>query len=118
MTEDHPFVLRARRAAAIQEICCIIVAGIICAIGAVGCPPTPPPNPPSAPDAGAGSCPLVCDHLRALSCPGGAPTPEGATCEQVCQTIQESGIVHWNLTCRAAASTCAAIDACDVDAQD
>lgn len=116
MPDDHPFVIRARRAAAIQEICCIIVAGIICAIGAIGCPPKPP-VPPDGGDAGAGTCEGVCQHLRALSCPGGEPTHEGATCEDVCQNIQDSGVIRWDLACRVHAPSCAAADACDVDAQ-
>lgn len=67
-------------------------------------PPTPPP--------GTATCADYCNRLAQLKCPDAKPTAEGATCEAVCQNIQESGIVDLNLDCRIEAASCAAADAC------
>jgi hypothetical protein len=72
--------------------------------------PTASPSAVMAPEAG---CAAACDHLRALHCPAAVPTPEGATCEDVCVTVQRSGILTWDLECRARAASCDAIDACE-----
>jgi hypothetical protein len=92
-------------------------------IGCSGCPhnPTPTPVPPTpivdaaAVDTGPlpHTCSGYCIHLRALGCPAGAPTPKGVSCEDVCQNLQDSGVVTYDLGCRTSASTCASIDSCE-----
>lgn len=72
------------------------------------CGPLPPVPPPSTV-----TCGQVCAHLRALGCEEGNPTPAGATCEEVCELIQTSGIVSWDLECRAAISECSELDDCE-----
>lgn len=59
------------------------------------------------------SCASACTQLRYLSCEAAEPTGEGATCEEVCETVQKSGVIHWDLGCRSKAKTCEAIDACE-----
>lgn len=65
-------------------------------------------------DAGAAAptCEGVCVHLADLGCSAAKPTPEGHTCAEVCNNVQSSGIVSWDLACRAKAKTCTALDAC------
>lgn len=90
-----------------------------------GCPkPSPTPVPPVPPmpnpyvvDAGEPptveyTCADMCSHLFDLKCPGAEPTASGATCLEVCQNVQSSGVVAFNLRCRVNARTCAAADAC------
>lgn len=94
---------------------CLAVPALL--VGMVACPPqAPTPAPgPDAEDAAShksGTCSLVCDHMKQLSCPGFEPTKEGHPCTEVCQNILDSGI-PWNLGCRMSAKTCAAIDACN-----
>lgn len=80
-----------------------------------GCPrrePVPPPTP--AADAGAEpTCEAWCTHAAVLGCPSAKPTPRGSPCVRVCENIQKSGVVSWNLACRVAAATCEAADACE-----
>lgn len=66
-------------------------------------------------DAGAGeaSCAGACSRLRALGCKASAPTPAGVSCEDVCLNVQASGVLRWDLACRASARSCDAIDACE-----
>jgi len=87
-----------------------------------GCPrPTPGPSPVppvtvdalTAPDARKTyTCGDACAHLRALKCKMGNPTPRGATCEEVCDNVQGSGLASWNLGCIAAVKQCADVDSC------
>lgn len=69
-----------------------------------GCPT---PQPSSA------TCATVCANMVKLSCPSAKPTAKGATCEQVCNNVQNSGAIKWDLTCRSKALTCAAADLCE-----
>lgn len=83
-------------------------------------PPTPPYNPPNpyssdsaVPDpARQYTCADVCKHGFDLNCPWAQPTPNGATCLDVCNNIQTSGVITWNLACKSTQPSCAAIDAC------
>lgn len=64
-------------------------------------------------DAGAPpSCASVCQNLRSLDCPAGAPTQEGHTCEEVCANALSGGMFNWDLSCRSSATSCAAVTAC------
>jgi hypothetical protein len=65
-------------------------------------------NYPESPD----GCPAACARLGVLSCEAGKPTPDGATCEQVCSNVQASGLNRINTECIAAADSCAAAEEC------
>lgn len=65
----------------------------------------PPPFSNSA-------CGQWCLHAWSLGCASARPTPGGASCEAVCTNVM-GGPKKWNLTCRKAARTCAAADACE-----
>lgn len=75
------------------------------------CTPKPPtPNPtPSEPS----PCEAYCAHLRALGCPQAAPTAKGATCEEICINIENSGYVQSARECSMRAMSCAEIDVCE-----
>ena len=77
---------------------------------AAGCPFPGPVNP--TPIDGA-TCADVCAHMAELGCPSAQPTPAGVGCEEVCESVQASGIVKWDLGCRAAALTCGEADVCE-----
>lgn len=91
-----------------------LVSGAI--LGACTCTCTPPPRPPPspAPDLDA-TCAVACARLRELECPDAEATPNGASCEAVCENVQGSGIVAWDLSCRARATSCAAVDSCELE---
>lgn len=73
----------------------------------VACTPAPPPEPPApAPDTG--DCGAVCDRWRQLGCEEAKPTPHGASCEVVCDSLAR----YWHLSCLAAVSSCEEIEAC------
>lgn len=76
-----------------------------------GCP-KPVPVPPVPPIDGA-TCDTACDRLRELGCEAAQPTPAGESCEAVCENVQASGIVKFDLDCRSTAPSCDAIDACE-----
>lgn len=75
---------------------------------------TPAAAPPPQKERGPATCPAVCSHLRELGCAGGAPTPAGASCETVCSGVMATKLVSWDLGCRSAALTCAAVEFCEV----
>lgn len=64
-----------------------------------------PPVPPAVPEA---SCEDVCAHWRDLGCHEAAPSPAGASCEQLCDAFQQ----YWNLSCMASVEQCEEIDEC------
>jgi hypothetical protein len=88
--------------------------------------PAPQPDPPSpwdaAPDAGppapppapapAGACAAACSRLAALGCPEAKPTPNGATCTDVCLNAEDSGVLSMQTDCVVQASDCPAARAC------
>jgi hypothetical protein len=74
---------------------------------AVACGPIAPPNPPSTE-----TCATACARYRELGCPGAGPTAKGSTCEAACENLESSGVVTWDVGCRARAPTCDAFDAC------
>ena len=84
----------------------------------VACGPTPGPvgPTPGAPDAGPPgvvTCAAYCAHAAELGCDQGRPTPNGATCMQVCDNVQTSGYAQMDLRCGYSATNCSAIDACE-----
>lgn len=79
-----------------------MVTGAVCA----SVPPTPTPVPVA-------DCKEVCLRARDLGCAISKPTANGKHCVEVCENIQGSGVITWNLACRIAATTCEAADACE-----
>jgi hypothetical protein len=69
------------------------------------------PSPPATADAA--QVTAVCENYRRLGCAAGRPTPEGATCEVVTANAVRSGIVAWDLRCRAAATSCSMAEQCE-----
>lgn len=75
----------------------------------VACGPLPGPvDPPAVP-----TCETACDRARVLNCAYAHPTAAGASCVEVCENVQTSGFLKWDLGCRSVAASCAAIDACE-----
>jgi hypothetical protein len=68
---------------------------------------------PACPATQSGSCASVCANMARLGCPSARPTAKGAPCVEVCDNLQNSGIVKWDLACRARAESCEAADACE-----
>ena len=79
---------------------------------ASNCGTSPQPVPTPLPDASSPpSCVTVCQRGAALGCSWAVPTPNGADCPTVCANAQDFGL-HWDLTCRTNAQTCAAASLC------
>lgn len=100
-----------------SKILIAVGAAVMCACFALaGCPrpiPPPVPTPPDADfDGGAATCADACARLQQLGCPAGQPTPRGAPCVEVCENVQQSGVISWDLSCIARAVTCGATDRC------
>lgn len=93
-----------------------VAIALFCMILA-SCGPLPPLDPPPTPDPPSpvenADCGAVCERAAELGCEWAKPTPEGTPCEEVCQNIQQSGIVQWDLGCRAGARSCEEADACE-----
>lgn len=69
-------------------------------------PPAPVPSPlEPVPEP---TCATACEKQRALGCELGEPTPEGSTCEEVCQNSKESGILElvWDVEMLTQADSC------------
>lgn len=79
-------------------------------------PPLPEPVEPEPieplPDTNV-TCEGVCIRAEALGCKWSVPTPHGTTCKMMCEQIQNSGIILWDLECRSTAKTCREMDACE-----
>jgi hypothetical protein len=70
---------------------------------------TPGPNPPPSPITPTGvraTCAGACANLRSLGCPDGDPTPEGETCEAICENARASDGARLDIACLQAASSC------------
>ena len=75
-------------------------------------PPEPPPQPAPVTDGGgaptpepAASCKTACSNLRERECEAGNDTPNGATCEQVCENAEASPM-SWDVVCLTDAIGC------------
>jgi hypothetical protein len=69
---------------------------------------SPGPKPAPKPDPGALTCTDACDNLRTLGCAEAAPTPDGASCEDVCLNADDLPVA-----CITRAETCDAAEACE-----
>jgi hypothetical protein len=94
---------------------------LLLALTLSGCPkPIPPPVDPT-PDADAGAiaqdadaahytCASVCQHGDKLGCAWSRPTPDGATCLDVCfNANRDDGPFRWDFACRTRAKSCAVL---------
>lgn len=74
------------------------------------CPrqPAPPPVAVSGSD-----CAAACSKLVQLGCTP-AKTPDGHTCQEVCTSVEATGVVSWNTACIVdiRVQTCDAVKAC------
>jgi hypothetical protein len=94
----------------------IRVFGFLAFLALASCPGCPPPAPPVTPDAKdaatPGTCGGVCANGRRLGCAFAQNTPQGASCEDVCNNLERSGVTSWDLSCRSVARSCAEVDQC------
>lgn len=77
-----------------------------------GCPPQPGPGP--APTELPATCEAFCGRAAALGCAIAKPTPAGGTCQDVCENTQYSGLAAWDLGCRVRATSCPAMETCEL----
>lgn len=96
----------------------MVVAWLACIVLLWSCTPpaaapTAPPVPLPAPGTEDADCFTVCEHLRDLGCEQAEPSPGGASCEDVCDNVQSSGVITWNLSCRASIADCNKLDHCE-----
>lgn len=56
-------------------------------------------------------CSIACKTLQELGCEEGKPTPEGATCKQVCENMEKNGM-PFDTSCIAAIKNCEQLDSC------
>jgi hypothetical protein len=73
--------------------------------------PEPLPNPGPKPDAV--PCADACARLASLRCEEAEPTPDGTTCAELCESVENSGVVRYPTGCVAAAKTCEDARACE-----
>lgn len=100
----------------------LLLALSACQVGPFPRPP-PQPEPPSpwdyptdaapAPEEDSGSpCAAACVTLARYGCEESKPTAGGATCTQVCENIESSGVVSMNPDCVSHAESCSIARAC------
>lgn len=87
-------------------------SAMILLLAVAACPPGPAPYVPPTPPPGP-SCSAVCAHWLTLGCKEANPSPNGVSCTAVCENVQGSGIIEWDLACRASISSCADVDSCE-----
>lgn len=76
-------------------------------------PPVPPqPIPPNSDSGTEITCADVCRHLSGMMCPSAEPTKNGATCVEVCENVQSSGTMTFDMKCLITAPSCKAADEC------
>jgi len=98
----------------------VTTLAVITILMLVGCPPPKPcdtcplPPNPDFPDAGdpRTACQKACAHFRELKCEEGQPTKDGATCETICENMQTTHLISYDLDCAAKAPTCDVISTC------
>ena len=62
---------------------------------------------PATPASSEPPCAAACGVLRDLGCESAATTPGGATCEQVCESVESTGYATTHPECVALARDCA-----------
>ncbi len=87
----------------------VVFALLTAACLLVGSCATVPPRPDPKPLVTSAE---ACQHMRDIGCREGAPTRRGATCEQVFDNAQASGVLVIDFPCMARAPDCTALQAC------
>lgn len=84
--------------------------GLVC----VGCTQTfYPPRPEPVPDAGTPpDCAAACARMTELGCEESKPTPNGSTCEEVCNNVESSGVITIQPACVVEIESCDQINGC------
>lgn len=75
-------------------------------------PPQPPGDPQVSEPGTPVDCQAACAALRAHHCPSGDPTPQGGSCEDVCNSTEASGYASMHPRCLAKIQSCDGVDAC------
>jgi hypothetical protein len=57
-------------------------------------------------------CEAACQRMRELGCEEGNPTPEGATCEEICIEAERSGLADVDTKCIVELEACGSYDVC------
>ncbi len=94
---------------------CLAVLGAVFALAVLtSCTPEPVVIPPKErPEPGTpADCTTACARLEHLGCEEAKPTPAGATCEDVCNNVQQSGATALDLACVIDAGSCEVANAC------
>lgn len=74
--------------------------------------PAPPPPPPAADAGPMRPCEAACARYAFLKCKQAQPTPDGASCVDVCENVESSGVMSLGPDCVAHAARCEDADAC------
>lgn len=98
----------------------VLAVFLVCSCHPTPCATCPSPAPAPTAEADAGPmdaasrtpCQRACGHYRYLKCDEGKPTADGATCETVCENMQASKLVAYDLTCGAKVKSCPEIGTC------
>ncbi len=94
----------------------IVAVSLVVVMALTSCTPKPPvppqPIPPTADSGAEVTCADACRHLSSMMCPNAEPTKKGATCVEVCENVQSSGVMKMNLRCLVTSSSCKAADEC------
>lgn len=71
-------------------------------------PPEPDPVEPEPEPPKGASCATACENQRHLECEIGEPTPEGSTCEEVCEVSFNAGVpgLEWDVEQLTSATEC------------
>lgn len=78
----------------------------LCLAGACSLPPTMPPSRLVPVQGDPSGCPAACERFESLGCPEAEPTPDGATCVDVCRNAETSGYLTVKPSCIASAESC------------
>ncbi len=92
----------------------IVLALLASSLLLTACPPPQPVTPGPTPEEAEADCSSACIHYRKLGCEEGENTNDGATCEDVCENFQASGMIVMDLDCASKVTTCDAINECPV----
>lgn len=86
----------------------------ICTVLCIGCSSVQPTNPnyPEPEVEGASLCSKACKHAAELSCKISKPTPNGATCEQVCKKYTPPSPIGLRPRCMISSATCSELEGC------
>lgn len=105
-----------------KQTVAIIATAIAVFAACQGCPPPSPVIPPD-PQQDSGydvlrPCELACLHLHVLGCESAEPTPNGATCVEVCEHTESLSYTTMHPDCIPLAANCDEADQLSADGCD